>query len=66
MTSQNKYGKVAKSLVNNPVLTFNLEIMEQIDPSLFLWHIDSCCLELSLIVYPSFLPCYFPADKIGG
>lgn len=28
------YGKFTKSLVNNPVLTFNLEITGQIDPSL--------------------------------
>lgn len=34
--SKPKYicGKFTKSLVNNPVLTFNLEITGQIDPSL--------------------------------
>lgn len=31
---KNIYGKFTKSLVNNPVLTFNLEITGQIDPSL--------------------------------
>lgn len=48
------YAKFTKSLVNNPVSTFNLEITGLIDPSFPFVALIGIALKFSLIVRPSF------------
>lgn len=48
------HGKSTESLVNNPVLTFHLELTDQIDPSLSSVALLHTALKFSLIVCPSF------------